>query len=110
MLACFGHSVYAGHDSLSDRDHRHPDRQCLRLPLFRESLFSIDFFSNRLIFAGIAVELLLQLFIVYHPLGNKIFSTAPLSWRTWLVLIPFAALLLIAEEMRKLIAKKRFSA
>jgi sodium/potassium-transporting ATPase subunit alpha len=76
----------------------------------RESLFSIDFFSNRLIFAGIAVELLLQLFIVYHPLGNKIFSTAPLSWHTWLVLVPFAALLLIAEEIRKLIAKKRFSA
>jgi sodium/potassium-transporting ATPase subunit alpha len=76
----------------------------------RESLFSIDFFSNRLIFAGIAVELLLQLFIVYHPFGNKIFSTAPLSTSTWLVLIPFAALLIIAEEMRKLIAKKRFSA
>jgi len=76
----------------------------------RESLFSIEFFSNKLIFAGIVVELLLQLFIVYHPLGNRIFSTMPLSWRTWLVLVPFAALLLIAEEMRKLIAKKRFSA
>jgi sodium/potassium-transporting ATPase subunit alpha len=76
----------------------------------RESLFSIDFFSNKLIFAGIAVELLLQLFIVYHPLGNTIFSTMPLSGRTWLVLVPFAALLLIAEEVRKLIAKKRFSA
>jgi sodium/potassium-transporting ATPase subunit alpha len=75
----------------------------------RESLFSIEFFSNRLIFAGIAVELLLQLFIVYHPFGNKIFSTAPLSRHTWLMLVPFAALLLIAEETRKLIVKKRFS-
>ena len=72
----------------------------------RESLFSIDFFSNRLIFAGIAVELLLQLFIVYHPFGNEIFSTMPLSWRTWLMLVPFAVLLLVAEEVRKLIAKK----
>jgi sodium/potassium-transporting ATPase subunit alpha len=74
----------------------------------RESLFNIEFFSNKLIFAGIAVELLLQIFIGYHPLGNKIFSTAPLSWRTWLMLLPFAALLLIAEEVRKLIVKKRF--
>jgi sodium/potassium-transporting ATPase subunit alpha len=75
----------------------------------RESLFSLEFFSNRLIFAGIAVELLLQLFIVYHPLGNKIFSTAPLSGSTWLVLVPFAVFLLIAEETRKLIVRKRFT-
>ncbi len=67
----------------------------------RESLFSLAFFSNRLIFAGIAVEILLQLFIVYHPLGNAIFSTVPLSRRTWVMLIPFAILLLIAEEVRK---------
>jgi sodium/potassium-transporting ATPase subunit alpha len=72
----------------------------------QESLFSIGFFTNRLIFAGIAVELLLQLFIVYHPFGNTIFSTAPLTWTTWLVLIPFAAFLLFADEVRKLVAKK----
>jgi len=71
----------------------------------RESLFSIGLFTNRLIFAGIAVELLLQLFIVYHPVGNKIFSTAPLSTHTWLMLIPFAFLLLLAEELRKFIAR-----
>ena len=72
----------------------------------RESLFSIGFFTNRLIFAGIAVELLLQLFIVYHPLGNAIFSTAPLSWRAWFVLVPFAFALLVAEEARKLMRRK----
>jgi sodium/potassium-transporting ATPase subunit alpha len=73
---------------------------------FRESLFSIGIFTNRLIFAGIAVELLLQLFIVYHPFGNKIFSTAPLSWNTWFILVPFALLLLLAEEARKIIARR----
>ncbi|MCK9419626.1 MAG: cation-transporting P-type ATPase [Nitrospirae bacterium] len=72
----------------------------------RESVFTTGFFANKLIFAAVAVELALQLFIVYHPLGNKVFSTAPISLRTWLVLIPFAFLLLLAEEMRKLIAKK----
>jgi sodium/potassium-transporting ATPase subunit alpha len=77
---------------------------------FRESLFTIGFFTNRLIFAGIAVELLLQLFIVYHPWGNDIFSTAPLLWNTWLMLVPFALLLLLAEEIRKIIAKKLHSA
>jgi sodium/potassium-transporting ATPase subunit alpha len=74
---------------------------------FRESLLSIGFFTNRLIFAGVVVELLLQLFIVYHPFGNKIFSTSPLSWNTWLALVPFAFALLLAEETRKYIARRR---
>ncbi|MEK7735760.1 MAG: HAD-IC family P-type ATPase, partial [Nitrospirota bacterium] len=51
----------------------------------RESVFSIGLFTNRLIFLGIAVELLLQLFIVYHPWGNKIFGTYPISLSAWLV-------------------------
>lgn len=72
----------------------------------RESLLAIGFFTNKLIFAGIAVELLLQLFIVYHPLGNRIFSTAPLSVNTWLMLVPFAVFLLLAEETRKMLLRK----
>jgi len=73
----------------------------------RESVFSIGFFSNRLIFAGIAFEIILQLFIVYHPWGNAVFSTAPLSLHVWLVLIPFAILLFGSEEVRKFIASKK---
>ncbi len=68
---------------------------------FRESVFSIGLFSNRLIFFGIAAELLLQFFIVYHPWGNKIFSTSPIPISVWLILIPFAVILFVAEEIRK---------
>lgn len=67
----------------------------------RESVFSLGFFTNRLIFLGIATEILLQLFIVYHPWGNRIFSTHPLPLTTWLALIPFAVVLFFAEEIRK---------
>lgn len=73
---------------------------------FRESVFGIGFFSNKLIFAGIAFELALQLFIVYHPLGNRIFSTCPIPPSVWLVLIPFAIFLFAADEARKFIARK----
>jgi sodium/potassium-transporting ATPase subunit alpha len=66
-----------------------------------ESVFSIGFFSNKLIFTGILFELLLQLFIVYHPIGNKLFGTAPLSVSVWLFLLPFSVILLAAEEARK---------
>ncbi|MBI5073696.1 MAG: cation-transporting P-type ATPase [Nitrospirae bacterium] len=72
---------------------------------FRESVFSIGFFTNRLIFVGIAFELALQFFIVYHPWGNRIFSTYPIAMSTWLVLIPFAFVLFFAEEARKAIMR-----
>jgi sodium/potassium-transporting ATPase subunit alpha len=72
----------------------------------RESVFSIGFLSNRLIFAGIIVEVLLQLFIVYHPFGNKVFGTAPIGLNAWLVLIPFSVALLVAEELRKFYVRK----
>ncbi|MBI5638810.1 MAG: cation-transporting P-type ATPase [Nitrospirae bacterium] len=71
----------------------------------RESVFSIGFFTNRLIFAGIAFELALQFFIVYHPWGNRIFATYPISSSIWLVLIPFAFVLFFAEEARKAVLR-----
>ncbi|TSA07162.1 MAG: cation-transporting P-type ATPase [Deltaproteobacteria bacterium] len=74
---------------------------------FRESVFRIGFFSNKLIFIGIASELVLQLFIVYHPWGNEIFSTYPISINIWLALIPFAFILFAAEEMRKWVSRKK---
>jgi len=52
------------------------------------------------------VEILLQLFIVYHPFGNKIFRTAPLSLDLWLILIPFSIGLLAAEEVRKFYSRR----
>src|SRR4030065_880201 len=67
----------------------------------RESVFTLGFFTNKLIFMGIAFEIILQFFIVYHPWGNKIFGTSPLGINIWLMLIPFSILLLFADELRK---------
>ena len=72
----------------------------------RESVFSVGFFSNKLIFAGILAELLLQIVIVYHPLGNRVFGTAPLPASFWLLLLPFSIILLAAEEVRKVLIHK----
>ena len=72
----------------------------------RDSVLTVGFFTNRVLFAAIAVELLLQAFIVYHPLGNRVFATAPLPLRVWLALIPFAFALLLAEELRKLFVRR----
>ncbi|WP_353684226.1 cation-transporting P-type ATPase [Thermodesulfovibrio sp. 3907-1M] len=69
---------------------------------FSESILSIGIFSNKFLLAGIVFEIALQLFIVYYPLGNIIFSTHPIPLTAWLVLIPFAMVLLAVEEIRKL--------
>ncbi len=75
----------------------------------RLSIFQTGFFSNRLIFFGIMVEILLLVFIVYHPFGNKIFATAPVSFETWLVPVPFSITLLVLEELRKLYVRRRMA-
>jgi len=72
---------------------------------FKESVFRIGFFSNKLIFIGIGFELAIQFFIVYHPFGNRIFHTSPISAEIWFILLPFAILLFVAEETRKHLLK-----
>ncbi len=68
---------------------------------FKDSVFSLGFLSNKLLVTGVVFELLLSAFIIYSPVGNRIFGTAPLSAGVWLILIPFSAGLLLAEELRK---------
>jgi sodium/potassium-transporting ATPase subunit alpha len=71
-----------------------------------DSAFKVGIFSNRVILWGIAIEVLLSVFIIYHPWGNKIFSTAPIPYTVWIMLLPFTILLFTAAEARKLITRK----
>lgn len=72
----------------------------------RESVFALGLGSNRLILLGIGAELLLILTIVYSGWGNLLFGTAPIPWRVWLFVLPFALGMLILEELRKWIVRK----
>jgi len=67
-----------------------------------ESAFKTGLFSNRLILWGILTEIVLSLFIIYHPWGNRIFSSAPVGAEIWLITIPFMLLVFFADEGRKL--------
>ncbi|MBD2576308.1 cation-transporting P-type ATPase [Oscillatoria sp. FACHB-1406] len=67
----------------------------------RVSIFRLGFFSNRLIWFGIAVEWALILSIIYVPALEKIFSSAPLSSLQWLMLLFCPLLILIVDEVRK---------
>ncbi|MEY3332619.1 MAG: Calcium-transporting ATPase [Cyanobacteriota bacterium] len=72
----------------------------------RFSILRLGFFTNRLIWAGIAVEWLLILSIIYSPTLQKIFSTAALKPSYLLMLLFCPPLILIADELRKKIARK----
>lgn len=67
----------------------------------RNSVRAQRFLSNRLLWWGIAAEIALILLIDYTPLGHLLFATAPVPLAAWLFALPFAALMLLAEELRK---------
>ena len=66
-----------------------------------KSSLSFSLFSNPLILFGIAAELCLIAFIVYTPLGNWLFNTAPIGSQVWLMALGGAALMWAMEEARK---------
>lgn len=73
----------------------------------RTSLLRHDLLRNRLILFGVAAEIALILLIGYTTLGNLIFQTAPISLDVWLFILPFAAAMVVLEELRKGIARHR---
>ncbi|MEY3894857.1 MAG: hypothetical protein RLZZ214_376 [Verrucomicrobiota bacterium] len=67
----------------------------------RRSLIFNGIFSNKLILAGIGVELVLILLINYTPWGNVIFGTYPFPPVVWIFILPFAVGMIVLEELRK---------
>ena len=71
------------------------------------SIFSTGMFGNPLIWGGVLIEIALVALIDYTRLGNSLFVTAPIGNSVWRFLLPFAAAMLIAEELRKWIVRWR---
>jgi len=67
----------------------------------KHSVFKLGFFSNKLIFWGIAFELLFAGLLVYVPFLQKIFQTTAIGWTDWTILFIFSLLIFLAEEIRK---------
>lgn len=67
----------------------------------RASICKIGWFSNQLIWVGIAVELVLLVAIIHVVPISRIFATIPLAPWQWLVLLVCPLVVLGAEEVRK---------
>jgi calcium-translocating P-type ATPase len=73
----------------------------------RDSLLSLAPLSNSLILAGILLEAVFVLLIAYTPVGNHIFGTAPVVGPVWFLILGSAAGLVVLEELRKWITRRR---
>ena len=73
----------------------------------RQSLVALPPFGNRLVVAGMLLEIVLITLIGYTAVGNRLFGTASISWRAWAIVLPFAIGMLAAEEARKAIVTWR---
>ncbi len=74
----------------------------------RESVFKRGLFSNKYINAGIVIELLILVAIMYVPFLNGIFNTAPISLIEWLYLVCVPFIVFGVEEARKKILRNKY--
>ena len=58
--------------------------------------------SNRVLVAGVLIELLVIAGIDYTPWGHRMFGTAAIGWTPWLVALPFAMVLLGLDGLWKI--------
>ncbi|HPC42031.1 MAG TPA: cation-transporting P-type ATPase [Spirochaetota bacterium] len=65
-----------------------------------ESIFRVGFFSNPLLFAGVAAMALLQLGFTYVPAMNTLFNSAPITLARWgyIMVCAFAIYALVGME------------
>ena len=75
----------------------------------RQSIFNKGFWNsftgNRIVMFGIIVELLLLSIILYFPPAQAFFGTGPLTLFELSLSIPFALLILFADELRKVFVR-----
>ncbi len=73
----------------------------------RSSAFRLNWWSNRMLWIGIASELLIVSFIIYVPFFQQIFRTAPFPLVNWVFLFAWTPSLLLADELRKALLRRR---
>jgi Ca2+-transporting ATPase len=71
-----------------------------------QSAFRLSPFRNKWLFLGILAQIGILISIVYVPIMQQLFRTAALSWTDWGILYSFAPLVLLVEEVRKLLARR----
>ncbi len=72
-----------------------------------KSIFSADFFSNKFLLGATSIVVGLHLLAIYNPFFQKVLRTVPLGAKDWLIIIAVAFSIVIIEEIRKMIHRRR---
>jgi magnesium-transporting ATPase (P-type) len=72
----------------------------------KQSIFKTSLKTNKWIIFGIASQIGILALIVYVPVMQRIFTTAPLNIGDWAFLISLALIVVFAEEIRKFFSRK----
>lgn len=73
----------------------------------KRSIFKLPLFNNKLIWIGVATEVILTLAIVYVPFLNKFIQTAPFPPKYWLFLVLWIPILPIVDAIRKAVVNRK---
>lgn len=71
-----------------------------------DSLFSMNFWSNRLLIIAVVVTLLLQLLAIYLPFFNNLFNTNPLTIEQLLICLALSTIVFWGVELEKLLIRR----
>ncbi|MCK5230676.1 MAG: cation transporting ATPase C-terminal domain-containing protein, partial [Desulfobulbaceae bacterium] len=71
-----------------------------------KSMWSLGFFSNKWLIAGVAMMTLLQLAYTYTPLFNRIFESRPMGISEWAMVIGSSTLIYIIVGFEKYLKRK----
>jgi len=74
-----------------------------------KSIFQMNPFSNKFLVGATLIIILLQLLVIYNPLMQKFLRTTPLELSEWLVIIPIAASIVLVEEIRKFLFRRKMA-
>ncbi|MDH3678086.1 MAG: HAD-IC family P-type ATPase [Nitrosopumilus sp.] len=70
-----------------------------------KSVFKMGFFSNKLIFLGVTVMILLQIAFSYIPVMNDIFQSKPIGMDSWLQIIGVSIITFLIIEIKKFVTR-----
>ncbi len=71
------------------------------------SLFALSPFSNIYLLGATILVIILQMFAIYNPFFQKILKTTGLSINEWVLILAVSSSIIVVEEVRKLIQRRR---
>ena len=72
-----------------------------------DSIFTKNIFSNKFLLGATCIVIILQLLAVYTPFLQKVLHLMPLALSEWLLIIAVGSSIVIVEEIRKLLMRRR---